>query len=112
LICFGTCSFEWTKRLIVTRVHDRSGPQRLPGEPPVAKSELVVHIQRPEIEGVHTRLAVVKQGLSSVIEPILPVAGSLPLPEPASQGPAIGEVLALLTGVGKESQERAGTGPA
>jgi hypothetical protein len=28
----------------------------------------------------------------------------MPLPEPASQGPAIGEVLALLTGVGKEGQ--------
>jgi predicted transcriptional regulator len=28
----------------------------------------------------------------------------MPLPEPTSQGPAIGEVLALLTGVGKEGQ--------
>jgi MarR family len=36
----------------------------------------------------------------------------LPLPEPASQGPAIGEVLALLTGAGKESREPSGTGPA
>jgi predicted DNA-binding transcriptional regulator YafY len=33
----------------------------------------------------------------------------LPLPEPASQGPAIGEVLALLAGVGKEGQELTGT---
>ena len=29
----------------------------------------------------------------------------MPLPEPASQGPAIGEVLALLTGEGKEGQD-------
>jgi hypothetical protein len=36
----------------------------------------------------------------------------LPLPGPASQGPATGEVLALLTGVGKEGQELTGTGPA
>jgi MarR family len=36
----------------------------------------------------------------------------MPLPEPVSQGPAIGEVLALLTGVGKEGQGLTGTGPA
>jgi hypothetical protein len=36
----------------------------------------------------------------------------MPLPGPASQGPAIGEVLALLADVGKEGQELAGTGPA
>jgi hypothetical protein len=34
----------------------------------------------------------------------------MPLPGPASQGPAIGEVLALLADVGKEGQELAGTG--
>ena len=32
----------------------------------------------------------------------------MPLPGPASPGPAIGEVLALLAGPGKESQELAG----
>ena len=36
----------------------------------------------------------------------------LPLHEPASQGTAIGEVLALLAGVGKEGQELTGTGRA
>ena len=36
----------------------------------------------------------------------------MPLPGPASQGPAIGEVLALLTGAGKEDQQLTGTGPA
>ena len=33
-----------------------------------------------------------------------------PMHGAASQGPAIGEVLALLTGAGKEGQELAGTG--
>jgi IclR helix-turn-helix domain len=32
----------------------------------------------------------------------------MPLPEPASQGPAIGEVLALLTGAGKDGQQLTG----
>ena len=36
----------------------------------------------------------------------------MPLAEPASQGPAIGEVLALLVGVGKDGQELTGAGPA
>jgi hypothetical protein len=40
------------------------------------------------------------------------IQAHLPLPEPASQGPAIGQVLALLAGVGKESQGLTGTGPA
>ena len=35
----------------------------------------------------------------------------MPLPGPASQGPAIGEVLALLADVGNEGQELTGTGP-
>jgi hypothetical protein len=35
----------------------------------------------------------------------------MPLPGPASQGPAIGEVLVLLTGAGKAGQQLAGTGP-
>jgi len=34
------------------------------------------------------------------------------LPGPASQGPAIGEVLALLTGVDEDGQELTGTRPA
>ena len=36
----------------------------------------------------------------------------MPLPGPASQGPAIGEVLVLLTGEGKDGQQLAGTGSA
>ena len=36
----------------------------------------------------------------------------MPLPGPASQGPAIGEVLVLLTGAGKDGQQLAGTGSA
>ena len=36
----------------------------------------------------------------------------MPLPGPASQGPAIGEVLVLLTGAGKDGQQLAGAGPA
>jgi hypothetical protein len=36
----------------------------------------------------------------------------MPLPGPASQGPAIGEVLVLLTGAGQDGQQLAGAGPA
>jgi hypothetical protein len=36
----------------------------------------------------------------------------MPLPGPASQGPAIGEVLVLLTGAGEDGQQLAGAGPA
>jgi hypothetical protein len=40
------------------------------------------------------------------------IQAHLPLPEPTSQGPAIGQVLALPAGVGKEGQGLTGTGPA
>ena len=40
------------------------------------------------------------------------IQAHLPLPGPASQGPAIGEVLALLAGVDEDGQELTGSGPA
>jgi gamma-glutamyltranspeptidase len=40
------------------------------------------------------------------------IQAHLPLPEPASQGPALGKVLALLAGVDEDGQELTGTGPA